>query len=416
MKARQEEGKENNLENSIEKPGEKYISVRRIAYLILIALFTIAAVFALSFIKGVLPDTAILTSILSMMFLLIFFLELRTYRLSGRLSYESTSYRNIFISIVFSLAIIFAGAFLPEYFFPAAIVAIILTAFMDMRLSLPAGIFLIIIFSVILGSSIYVVSNAIIIFLAAALLTDNRKENGFSYLSLITLFLIQFILPQIFYYFSHASYEKENLLIGALEAAADCIIYYFVFPHFQKSVSEEEKNTFDSILDNDYSLVQDMKHYSMREYEHARRVEKAARESAKLIGLDENTIAAAGFYYRLGKIYGEPERENAVKAAVNHCFPNDVTAIISKYGLKDSIPETKEEAVVDISNEVVTRLEILDSEKKDTFSSGWNQSMVIIQLLNELSAKGYYDESTLSINQFLRIRDYLAECDLMNIE
>ena len=390
MKARQEKGKENNLENSIEKPGEKYISVRRIAYLILIALFTIAAVFALSFIKGVLPDTAILTSILSMMFLLIFFLELRTYRLSGRLSYESTSYRNIFISIVFSLAIIFAGAFLPEYFFPAAIVAIILTAFMDMRLSLPAGIFLIIIFSVILGSSIYVVSNAIIIFLAAALLTDNRKENGFSYLSLITLFLIQFILPQIF--------------------------YYFVFPHFQKSVSEEEKNTFDSILDNDYSLVQDMKHYSMREYEHARRVEKAARESAKLIGLDENTIAAAGFYYRLGKIYGEPERENAVKAAVNHCFPNDVTAIISKYGLKDYIPETKEEAVVDISNEVVTRLEILDSEKKDTFSSGWNQSMVIIQLLNELSAKGYYDESTLSINQFLRIRDHLAECDLMNIE
>lgn len=179
MKARQEKGKENNLENSIEKPGEKYISVRRIAYLILIALFTIAAVFALSFIKGVLPDTAILTSILSMMFLLIFFLELRTYRLSGRLSYESTSYRNIFISIVFSLAIIFAGAFLPEYFFPAAIVAIILTAFMDMRLSLPAGIFLIIIFSVILGSSIYVVSNAIIIFLAAALLTDNRKKTDF---------------------------------------------------------------------------------------------------------------------------------------------------------------------------------------------------------------------------------------------
>lgn len=105
-----------------------------------------------------------------------------------------------------------------------------------------------------------------------------------------------------------------------------------------------------------------------------------------------------------------------MKAAVNHCFPNDVTAIISKYGLKDYIPETKEEAVVDISNEVVTRLEILDSEKKDTFSSGWNQSMVIIQLLNELSAKGYYDGSTLSINQFLRIRDHLAECDLMNIE
>ena len=54
---------------------------------------------------------------------------------------------------------------------------------------------------------------------------------------------------------------------------------------------------------------------------------------------------------------------------------------------------------------LIKKLEVLDSQ---TMSSGWNQDMVIYQTLNEYSAQGLYDESGLSMNMFLKIREYLV--------
>ena len=50
-------------------------------------------------------------------------------------------------------------------------------------------------------------------------------------------------------------------------------------------------------------------------------------------------------------------------------------------------------------------------------SSEWNQDMVIYSILNDLSGKGMYDQSQLSLNQYLKIRDYLVNANLLiNIE
>ena len=55
--------------------------------------------------------------------------------------------------------------------------------------------------------------------------------------------------------------------------------------------------------------------------------------------------------------------------------------------------------------EVVKEMEVLDS---NAMKSEWNQNMVIYQTLNDFSAQGMYDESGLSMNMFLKIREYLV--------
>ena len=54
---------------------------------------------------------------------------------------------------------------------------------------------------------------------------------------------------------------------------------------------------------------------------------------------------------------------------------------------------------------LIKKLEVLDSQ---TMSSEWNQDMVIYQTLNDFSAQGLYDKSGLSMNMFLKIREYLV--------
>ncbi len=63
-----------------------------------------------------------------------------------------------------------------------------------------------------------------------------------------------------------------------------------------------------------------------------------------------------------------------------------------------------------IADMIVTKFDLLD---KDTFSSGWNREIVIYQTMNEKSAEGLYDESGLSMNQFLTIREALVKEELL---
>jgi len=56
---------------------------------------------------------------------------------------------------------------------------------------------------------------------------------------------------------------------------------------------------------------------------------------------------------------------------------------------------------------MIKKLEAL--EKTSKIAGGWNKEMVIYQTLNEFSAQGLYDQSGLSMNMFLKIREYLVK-------
>ena len=53
-------------------------------------------------------------------------------------------------------------------------------------------------------------------------------------------------------------------------------------------------------------------------------------------------------------------------------------------------------------------LKKIEMLNEHNLSTSWNQDMVIYQTLNEMSATGMYDESGLSMNQFLKVRELLV--------
>ena len=105
-----------------------------------------------------------------------------------------------------------------------------------------------------------------------------------------------------------------------------------------------------------------------------------AARCAAVVGADERVCSAAGMYYRIGVLEGAPLAKNGVKMAQRACFPEKVIRIIGEYNGEEALPSTIES----------------------------NQDMVIYQTLNEYSAAGLYDRSGLSMNMFLKIREYLV--------
>ena len=132
--------------------------------------------------------------------------------------------------------------------------------------------------------------------------------------------------------------------------------------------------------------------------------------SAKAAGLDTALCAAGGFYYRIGQWQKHKSVMEGVEQALAMHFPEKLTNILYEYYGKLRHPQTPESALIHMVDALIVRL---DHIKNDVADSEWNHEILIIQTLNELSSSGMYDESGLSMNHFLKIRDYLTKEELL---
>ena len=148
-----------------------------------------------------------------------------------------------------------------------------------------------------------------------------------------------------------------------------------------------------------------MQKSSSGDYDHAKRVSDICEVCAMMVGADAPVCKAAGLYYRIGKMDGEPHVENGVKIAGQFNFPEEVMQILREYNAEQEIPSSVESAIVHIVDCVTTKFDVLQGQAT---TGGWNREMIIYQTLNEKSSMGIYDASGLGMNQFLKIRDYLV--------
>jgi hypothetical protein len=100
-----------------------------------------------------------------------------------------------------------------------------------------------------------------------------------------------------------------------------------------------------------------------------------------------------------------------VNKALSLCFPSDVVRILAEYYGEEKRPSTPESALVHMVDALVVKLDVL---KDDVKKSQWNSEILIYQTLNEFSTSGIYDESGMSMNQFLKIRGFLAKEELLH--
>ena len=391
---------------------ENKISTRRIAYFILLGIVFAVGTVVLAWKNEILMDQLLCSICLDVFFLMVFIGNIMHKRLSEQLTYSGTSYFKIFICVSICWGICIFNSFLPEFFAFIVIMALILTSVLDGELSLALSIYFDVLFCLSCDCGIYV----LICYLVLSVLTSlaamrwKHRETKRSIFDYLTCFVIQCFVTVVFYYITYHSLDLKIMLYTCLLSVINCIFLFFVFPKLIQLDNAEKMNSYLNILDPEYSLVEDIRRFSLAEYEPGRKVSQIARKCAHTIGANELCCACGGFYYRIGRMEGEPVVANGVKIAIDHCFPIDVVAILSEYAFLEKKPQSIESAIVHMVDALITKIELLDFK---TISTDWNQDMLIYQTLNELSAEGLYDESKLSMNQFLKIRDYLVKEDLL---
>lgn len=386
---------------------KEYIARIRVLYLLLCFVISLVSVVAISLLNNLLIDQTLCTVFITIVFSIVISISIMHKRSKKELVDFDTSYSRLCLRILYCWAIIIVGNFIPEFFVPVFLLPIILTTVCDDMVSLMASLYMVVCLCYVHHSNNLVIICYILLVLISQAVSSYMKssEDRMRADVIIIIFSSNVIITLVCYYLANYHMTWLIVIYAALLGTLSALFFGLLFNLLLDKSRKDFTNKYHIILDKNYSLVKDIKNYSLAEYTHAIKVSELSRKCANEIGANELCAACGGFYYRLGKMEGEPEIDNAIKLATNNCFPRDVITILSEYGGILEKPSSPESAIVHMVDVLVTKIELFDEE---TMSSSWNQDMVIYQTLNDYSQQGFYDNSGLSMNQFLRVRQRLV--------
>lgn len=348
----------------------------------------------------------------SILFLVIFLMGMEMYRIrKGWFHEKANNYVRISISHGICCLAVILCFFLPVYARPVLVLAVGMTIVTNSFLGMMAGIFYISIWNIAGAESIYQLLWSLLLLIGGCMMTDFLKEKDNRRWAAAVMAVLSSGCTVIFSYLDAGKIQADMISYGVCNGIISAAIAVFLYQWLAERMSHTREHELERIISEDFGMVQVVRNFSRADYEHARKVSAIAGECAGVVGADPYIAAAAGFYYRIGRMEGEPCVENGVMLAKSNYFPIQVVQILSEYNGEKNLPSTVESAIVHIVDSVVAKFDVLD---RNTLSSSWNQDILVYQTLNENSAAGLYDKAGFSMNMFLKIRDYLIkEADLL---
>lgn len=392
---------------NMEEPIEERFIAKRVIKLVYLVLVTFLSGMLLGLLHRLHFGNILAIGLLDVLFSVLFISFLESDRLHRKDKPDTTEdYQRVCIYYTAGILVMLGASFLPAYTAPVIAVSFLLASGLNREQALVIALFFNTQMALAGNMTVYVLTCYSMMTLLGVILTSmyEQKENR-KYAEMIML-AVSVAIPVLFYYLEHGIPTWMLLLIAFLSGAVGMLGMHFLYDGLHTRLIWSDEISLDTIVDPSYHLVKEIKKYSQADYNHAIRVSRIAAHCAATVKADVKRSAVAGFYYRLGTFGGEPVVENGVKIAQNNCFPHTIITILSEYnGIQNPISSI-ESAIVHITDTVVTKFELLD---RTTLSSTWNRDMVIYQTLNDNSSSGIYDSSGLTMNQFLKIREYLAK-------
>ena len=355
-------------------------------------------------------DHLIVWSFLSLVCFMCFALYAERERLQGDMT-RGISNDYSLLTFVYLICLFAAclGSFLPAFAAPVMAVSVLCNGAFRTKLGAVLAVYFSLLTALFSEGGEYEIIAYLLLALSGVFLTELFFQEKLRMWTCILAVCLSVGIPVCCdYLFSHE--PKLYLMLLTLVCSALSLAVLHCMPKLRAHEAVSEEMSLDTIMDEHYHLRKEIEKYSSVDYDHALRTSQTAAKLAERIGADVKLARAGGFYYRIGKLMGEPFIENGVRIAQENCFSHRLVAILEEYNGQNRLPGSIESAIVQIADMIVTKFDLLD---KDTFSSGWNRDIVIYQTMNEKSAEGLYDNSGLSMNQFLTIREMLTKEELL---
>lgn len=388
---------------------QKHVSKKRTNKMIAIFMVMTAYSVLLGILKGMLLDQLLCLVMLDLVFFSVLTFLLEHQRLEGRLSSNrTTDYNRVLLGVILASVLGAICGFLPAFLKPVLAIALVMTGFSSEWLGLCISIYYVIVLAITCNISIYELLCYLILCLCCSMLFAAWENSKLKKSFILTVCCLQTIIPTIFYYLEYQEYALMVPVISLLLGGILLLALQFAYEQIRYYREYEVENILQDMLEEEYAALKELRHFSIKEYEHGMKVSKVARVCAQIAGADETLCAVGGLYYRIGILRGEQIAENGELVAAEKCFPERIYQIIKEYYGVLELPSTPESAIVQMIDGVLCRMEEMRANDE---MNDWNKDMAIYHTLTEFSSAGMYNNANLSMHKFLEIREYLVKED-----
>ena len=381
-------------------------SVKRMAKLALLFLCSVLFPAVCGVLHNVRVDHLIVWSFICLVCFLCFALYAERLRLQGDMS-RGISNDYSLLTFIYLVCLLSAclGSFFPAFAAPVMAISVLCNGAFRTKMGSALAVYFCLLCALFSEGSAYEVTAYVLLAMVGMFLTELFLQQGLRLWTGVLVICLSVVIPACCNYLTSHVLVVQTVFF-AFAGGFVTLAVLFQVPKLRTRERVAEDVGLDTIMDEHYHLRRDIERYSTVDYNHALRTSQVAARLAAGVGADEKLARAGGFYYRIGKLEGEPFIENGVRIAQDNFFSQRLVAILEEYNGQNRLPGSIESAIVQIADMIVTKFDLLD---KDTFSSAWNRDIVIYQSMNEKSAEGLYDHSGLSMNQFLTIREMLVK-------
>lgn len=167
-----------------------------------------------------------------------------------------------------------------------------------------------------------------------------------------------------------------------------------------------DDNVFAVINDPEYGLLVQLKELNKDAYFHAIHTAYLSEKVARRIGIDSALTKAGGYYHRIGLLQGKDTIQNTILVGAANHFPQALIRLLKEYGIKNTKNVSKEAAVVQISDVVVSSISYMFQKDKNAVLS---YDKIVDVILKKKIESGDFDHCQLTMEELSEIKKCFAE-------
>ena len=243
--------------------------------------------------------------------------------------------------------------------------------------------------------------------IAGILLFSGLDENFKVWLPIMIALMIQFVclcLHEVL--MVNDVFRPEMFLVPGVNILINLILLLILLKFFSFSIIYRTRDTYMDINDPECPLLVKLKEFSKEEYFHAIHTAYLCDRIAKRLGLDDAAAKAGGYYHKIGILKGENSFENVKLILQDYQIPDKVMIILKEYLIKEENIDSKETAILLISDTIISSISYL-------FSKDANASLDYEKLIQAVFKKklesGILNHNALSLGEVEEIKKILME-------
>lgn len=310
------------------------------------------------------------------------------------------------LAVVFSEIFLFCMAFFPFMAVPVSLVSVLLTVYSGGFTGMVSYLLMILLYTLVAG----VPTEQMLVLLISGLfgvVLFKSLGREFRYAGALFAYLSMDFICYSFYYVmgQSALLPGDALLYMAIRLFAALVVLLAVLKLLGTKCIYRDDDFFALISDPEYELLSELKAACKDAYFHAVHTAYLSDKIAARIGANAPLTKAGGYYHKIGLLYGKDTIQNTILVGRANHFPDSLMQVLKEYGIKNSRTISREAAIVQLSDAVVSSISYLFLKEQGTVL---DYDKIVDVIIKKKMESGDWDGCKLTIEEISEIKKAFA--------